>query len=135
MGARAGTSRPAIFSGNPALTGTRAMATLSDGCSRIAEFSAVGSLAISSKLIASPQGTSTQQNGLGHLLARVYVQLRARRMNPVSVHAGNWDFAGRTDLQKCAPFHSGNDSSNVHVNVALRANAISVIRDRPIFAP
>src|SRR5690242_19893372 len=49
-GSRAVTATPSIRSSAPAWTGTRAIATLSAGCSRMAEFSAVGRLTISSSI-------------------------------------------------------------------------------------
>src|SRR5262249_39934719 len=78
--------------------GTRATATLSVGWRWMAEFSAVGSLAISSNILDSLK--LSQQHGFGNGLAVMDVQAIALRMHPDPGRPG-----GGRNL--CRPVHHG----------------------------
>src|SRR5580658_8531213 len=95
---------PPTFSAAPTLRGTRAMATLSRGCSWMAEFSAVGSFEMPSRLMLF----LSQEYRFADLLAGMHMQFSVHGVNPVTVLARDGNLRGTIHDQEFARLDSVN---------------------------
>src|SRR5579872_345357 len=95
------------------------------------EFSAVGSLTISNKLMCG----LPQQYGLGDLFAQMDVKFAILRMNPESVSVGQRNLRWPVNDDKVVGFDAGNQTADMDMGVALRANFVAVVSEAPAVAP
>src|SRR3954464_6592694 len=135
MGSVTRTVRPRMERSVPGERGTRAMATSSAGLSWMAEFSAVGSLAISSSCMSSFVGMLAHQYGFGSEL-KMDVELAVHGVNPRSA-AIRWERNGRRIIGhgESFGFDVGQQLSDVHVGVALGAAGVGIDGDSPGITP
>src|SRR5262245_3343269 len=127
---------PLTRSSDPAGTGTRATATLSDGWSWMTEFSAVGSFAISRSILFLGLGRQVLEEQFGRRISMMHVQLAPHRMDPhavILVRKGNLSSAIHQD--EAVVFGARDQAVDVNVHVALGAAFEVVDRKPPSIAP
>src|SRR6185369_13690340 len=127
MTSRVSSGRPSTRSSVPAGSGTRAMATLSVGCRWMAEFSAFGTLVISTSIWS----LSFQiQFTVGH--GGVDVQAAFDGMDPDAIAiARDRNIGGPIDYGEVVVRHVRQEFADVQVHVALCAPLCGVERDAP----
>src|SRR5581483_3232338 len=131
-GSRTATTRPSTRSSMPGESGTRATAMLSCGFKWIAEFSAVGSFAISSSIGLN----LPQEYRFGDFFAQVHVQLGTLGMNPdAAAIFGHGNFGWTVDDHEARGLHAIEQFAYMDMRVALRPALFAINCKAPAISP